>query len=133
MPADESPLAALQSAAEAVRHQLRLNAYDEAAVQRLAEFIEVQRPIIKDEEREGVIKTLGCFLGQCLVQTYGGTWAQNPQGVTGVGLHDVHFFNPFYRVGEQLAKGSEHSVATFFASISERLAAGQPARKNWIQ
>ncbi|MBT2558728.1 hypothetical protein J7E24_13095 [Hymenobacter sp. ISL-91] len=128
---DESPLAALQNAAEAVRHQLRLNTYDAAAVQRLDEFIEVQRPIIKDNEREGVIKALGCFLGQCMVQTYGGTWAQNPQGVTGVGIGEVHFFNPFYRVGEQLVKGSAHSVTAFFASLPERMA-NPPARKTWI-
>ncbi|NVO30750.1 hypothetical protein [Hymenobacter lapidiphilus] len=128
---DESPLAALQNAAEAVRHQLRLNTYDAAAVQRLDEFIEVQRPTIKDDEREGVIKALGCFLGQCMVQTYGATWAQNPQGVTGVGISDAHFFNPFYRVGEQLAKGPAQSVAAFFASVPERMAS-LPARKTWI-
>lgn len=128
---DESPLVALQNAAEAVRHQLRVNAYDAAAVQRLDEFIEVQRPIIKEADREGVITALGCFLGQCLVQTYGGTWAQDPQGNTGVGVNKNSFFNPFYRVSEQLTQGPAQSVAAFFAGVPERLAA-KPGRKSWI-
>ncbi len=128
---DESPLVALQNAAEAVRHQLRVNAYDAEAVQRLDEFIEVQRPIIKETDRQGVITALGCFLGQCLVQTYGGTWAQDPQGTTGVGINSNAFFNPFYRVSEQLTQGPAQSVAAFFAAVPERLAA-KPGRKTWI-
>lgn len=127
----ESPLASLRAAAEAVRHQLQVNAFDAAAVQRLSEFIEVQRPIVKDADKQGVIMALGCFLGQCLVDTYGGTWAQGPDKTTGVGINRAHFFNPFFRVSEQLAKGEAESVVKFFAGIPDRLAA-TPVRKTWI-
>ncbi|MBT9393404.1 hypothetical protein KLP40_09535 [Hymenobacter sp. NST-14] len=128
---EESPLASLRQAAEAVRQQLQVNHFDAAAVLRLDEFIEGQRPIIKEAERQGVITALGCFLGQCLVDTYGGTWAQGPDGTTGVGINQTSFFNPFYRVSEQLTKGPAQSVTAFFAGIPERLAA-QPSRKTWI-
>jgi hypothetical protein len=128
---DENPLAALVAAAEAVRRQLHVNTYDAAAVQCLAAFIEAQRPTIKEAERQGVITALGCFLGQCLVETYQGEWATGRDGTTGVGINEVNFFNPFYRVSEQLTKGLSHSVATFFASVPERLAA-KPGRKTWI-
>ena len=128
---DESPLAALRQAAEAVRHQLRVNAYDAAAVQRLDEFIEGQRASISDADCPGVVTALGCFLGQCLVEVFGGTWAQDPQGNTGVGISNTSFFNPFYRVSEQLAQGPAQSVAAFFARVPERLAA-KPGRKTWI-
>ncbi|GAA4004165.1 hypothetical protein GCM10022408_14830 [Hymenobacter fastidiosus] len=127
----ENPLAALRAAAEAVRHQLQLNSYDEAAVQRLAEFIETQRPTIREADREGVVKALGCFLGQCLVDTYQGTWAAGPDGTTGVGINGNQFLNPFYRVSQQLAQGTKESVADFFASVPARLAA-EPRRKTWI-
>lgn len=128
---EANPLASLVAAAEAVRQQLHVNHFDAAAVQRLAEFIEDQRPTIKETDRPGVITALGCFLGQCLVETYQGTWAKGPDGSTGIGLHDTHFFNPFYRVSEQLTKGLSQSVATFFAGVPERLAA-KPGRKSWI-
>ena len=128
---EESPLASLRQAAEAVRQQLQVNHFDAAAVQRLDAFIEGQRAIIKEAERQGVITALGCFLGQCLVDTYGGTWAQDPQGVTGVGINQTSFFNPFYRVSEQLTQGPAQSVTAFFAGIPERLAA-KPGRKTWI-
>jgi len=119
----ESPLAALHNAAEAVRQQLRLAAFDAEAVQRLADVIEAQRPSITDGSRENTVTALGCFLGQCLVQTYGGQWAAGPDGTTGVGFGGHSFFNPFYRVAEQLAHGRPSSVAVFFAELPERLAA----------
>ncbi|RSK32511.1 hypothetical protein [Hymenobacter metallilatus] len=128
---DENPIAALVTAAEAVRQQLQVNTYDAAAVQRLAEFIEAQRPSIKETERAGVITALGCFLGQCLINTYQGEWAKGRDGSTGVGINHVNFFNPFYRVSEQLTKGLSQSVATFFADVPQRLAA-KPGRKTWI-
>ncbi|MCR5887219.1 hypothetical protein LRS06_05380 [Hymenobacter sp. J193] len=128
----ESPLAALHAAAEAVRQQLQVNAFDAPAVQRLTDFIEAQRATIQPAEREGVVMALGCFLGQCLVDTYQGEWAAGPDGSTGVGLAGKLFFNPFYLVSEQLTKGREQSVAGFFAGIPARLATtGQ--RKSWIK
>ncbi|SNR67740.1 MULTISPECIES: hypothetical protein [Hymenobacter] len=127
----ESPLAALRTAAESVRQQLQVNAFDAFAVQRLAEFIEGQRASIKAPEEEGVIMGLGCFLGQCLVDTYGGTWAKGPDGTTGIGINRTTFFNPFYRVAQHLRRGESESVVTFFAQIPDRLAA-TPTRKNWI-
>ncbi|TGE23399.1 hypothetical protein [Hymenobacter metallicola] len=129
--ASENPLIPLRKAAEAVRQQLQANAFDAAAVQRLDAFIEEQRGNIKDAEREGVISALGCFLGQCLVTTYQGEWALGPDKTTGVGIANKHFFNPFYRVSQQLAHGQKESVAVFFAGIPERLAV-EPRRKNWI-
>ena len=119
----ESPLSTLHNAAEAVRQQLRLAAFDTEAVQQLAEVIEAQRPSLTDSNRESAVTALGCFLGQCLVQTYGGQWAAGPDGTTGVGFSGHSFFNPFYRVAEQLTHGRPASVAVFFTELPERLAA----------
>ncbi|PJJ58786.1 hypothetical protein [Hymenobacter chitinivorans] len=127
----ENPLIALRRAAEAVRQQLQVTDFDAAGVQRLDAFINEQRGSVKDAEREGVISALGCFLGQCLVSTYQGEWALGPDKSTGVGIADKHFFNPFYRVSQQLAHGQKESVAVFFAGVPERLAV-VPRRKNWI-
>ncbi|KUG09424.1 hypothetical protein [Solirubrum puertoriconensis] len=128
----ENPLAHIHQAAEAVRQQLRVNDFDEAAVQRLANFIEEQRPLLNRDNIQGVVVALGAFLGQCMVQGYQGEWATGPDGTTGVGFRGERFFNPFFRVALQFDNGLKESVADFFASIPSRLA--EPVkRKGWIQ
>jgi hypothetical protein len=124
-------LASLHQAAEAVRQQLQVNDFDEAAVQRLAQFIEEQRPLLTRDNVQGVVMALGAFFGQCLVQGYEGEWAAAPDGTTGVGMRGNRFFNPFFRVMLQLDNGLQESVAEFYASIPARLAE-PPQRRGWI-
>jgi hypothetical protein len=129
---DSPEVIALQAAAEQVRTQLNLPAFDTEAVTHLDHFIEVQRGQLAAAEREGVVTALGCFLGQCLVQVYRGEWAAGPDGTTGVGLANRFFFNPFQLVNTQLNEGEKASVAAFFASVPRRLATPPAARKGWI-
>ncbi|WP_375437866.1 hypothetical protein [uncultured Hymenobacter sp.] len=123
----ESPVAALRAAADAVRQQLQAKAYDAIAVRQLADFIETQRNTLSAADRQGVTTALGCFLGQCLVETYGGTWAQGPDNTTGVGINQFHFFNPFFRIAEQFNKGLPESVDIFFGRVPIQLA--NPGRR----
>jgi hypothetical protein len=127
-----NPLDSLLAAAEQVRQQLKLKAFDAEGVAHLDNFIEAQRTTLSPAEREGVVTALGCFLGQSLVQVYRGEWAKGPDGSTGVGLADRFFFNPFYLVNTQLNEGKSASVAAFFASVPRRLAAPAAPRKGWI-
>lgn len=132
--ANSAPTAALVEAAETVRQQLGVSAYNPAAVAELARFVEQERRELrpKTEQHQGVVTALGCFLGECLVRTYGGEWAAGPDGSTGVGLADRLFFNPFYLVERHLHQGEEASVATFFASVPARLAGRAAPRKGGI-
>ncbi|MDO7888097.1 hypothetical protein [Hymenobacter cheonanensis] len=121
---------ALQAAAEQVRQQLGLAAYNEAAVRELDRYIAVQRAELPahSPDREGIVTALGCFLGQCLVHAYHAEWAAGPDGSTGVGLANQLFFNPFYLVHQQLNNGEAASVAGFFRSVPQRLVAASAAR-----
>lgn len=132
MPDNSPETAALQEAAEQVRQQLSLPAYNAAAVEELARFIEAQRASLPPAEREGFVMALGCFLGECLVRTYRAEWAAGPDGSTGIGLAARLFFNPFYLVNQQLNKGLVASVAGFFGSVPGRLVAAGSGRKQWI-
>ncbi|WP_151087587.1 hypothetical protein [Hymenobacter baengnokdamensis] len=134
MPENAPEVTALQAAAEQVRQQLGLPAFDAAAVLELDHFIEVQRTELapSSPDRAGVVTALGCFFGQCLVQAYQAEWAAGPDGSTGVGLANRLFFNPFYLVNEQLDKGPQASVAAFFRSVPQRLAGAAGAKKRWI-
>ena len=129
---EASPLDAIQVAAEQVRAQLKLPAFDAEGVAHLTNFIQAQRGQLGAAERPGVIMALGCFLGQCLVQVYRGEWGTGSDGTTGVGLADRFFFNPFHLVDAQLNEGETASVAAFFASIPSRLKTPPLARKGWI-
>ena len=132
--ADSDLAAALAEAAETVRQQLGVFGYNPAAVAELARFVARERRELqpKTERHQAVVTALGCFLGQCLVETYGGEWAAGPDGATGVGLAGRLFFNPFYLVERQLNQGEEASVLTFFRSVPARLVAKAPPRKDGI-
>ena len=127
-----SPLDSLLAAAEQVRQQLKLKAFDAEGVAHLANFIQAQRDELEPAERLGVIMALGCFLGQCLVQVYRGEWGTGRDGTTGVGLAERFFFNPFHLVDAQLNEGESASVAAFFASVPSRLTTPPAVRKSWI-
>jgi len=134
MPENAPEVTALHAAAEQVRQQLGLPAYNAAAVLELDHFLEVQRAGLpaQSADRTGLVTALGCFLGQCLVSTYHAEWAAGPDGSTGVGLANRLFFNPFYLVNQQLDNGSAASVAAFFASVPQRLVSAAGAKKRWI-
>ena len=123
-----APLDAINAAAEQVRQQLKLKAFDAEGVAHLANFIEAQRGQLSPDERQGVVMALGCFLGQCLVQVYGAEWGTGRDKTTGVGLGGRFCFNPFYLVDAQLNEGESSSVALFFASVPARLMAPVAAR-----
>ena len=127
-----SPVDTLLAAAEQVRQQLSLATFNAEAVAHLANFIQAQRGPLGAAERPGVVMALGCFLGQCLVQTYRGEWGTGRDGTTGVGLGGRFFFNPFQLVDAQLNEGESASVAAFFASVPGRLKAPPAVRKGWI-
>ena len=127
-----TPLESIEEAAQQVREQLNLNAFDAESVAHLDHFIEAQRGQLSDAERSGVIMALGCFLGHCMVRVYRGEWGTGKDGSTGVGLGGRFFFNPFHLVNAQLNEGQSASVATFFASVPRRLQTPTPARKGWI-
>ena len=130
--ASPSPLDSINAAAEQVRAQLKLNAFDAEAVAHLDHFITAQRGQLPAAERPGFVMALGCFLGQCLVQVYRGEWGTGKDGTTGIGLADRFFFYPFHLVDAQLNEGESASVAAFFASVPARLKTLPAARKGWI-
>ncbi|WP_400192171.1 hypothetical protein [Hymenobacter sp. B81] len=121
----------LRTAAEAVRQQLNVSAFDAVAVRALTDFIEQQRHEIEPGARAGVVNALGCFLGQCIINSFGGRWETNEHGVVGVQLGAHTFVRPFVHVDRQLTHGLVESVDGFYQSVPARLQ--QPApRRTWI-
>ena len=78
-----TPLDSINAAAEQVRQQLKLTAFDAEGVAHLDNFIRAQRGQLGPAERPGVVMALGCFLGQCLVAVYRGEWGTGKDRTTG--------------------------------------------------
>lgn len=81
-------------------------------------FIEQQR-IHSDVDKsaiDGLVNTLGSFLGECIIRCYGGYW-QNINGEWCVSFDDKNAVYPFNKVKKQFTNGQEDSIKKFFELI----------------
>lgn len=112
----------IQANAELVRKVAREQlgvtvGYDEAGVRWLDQYIEHQREAAAPDVRERLPNTLGSYLGECVRQTFGGEWVQDPQVGWSVKINDRLSVYPFSKVRKQLASADGESVLGFFTAI----------------
>jgi len=62
---------------------------------------------------------IGCYLGECIIKTYGGTWKLH-EGQWGVFFDDSNAVFPFAKVSKQFQNGHDggDSIFSFFEVIS---------------
>ena len=108
---------ALEDLAAAVSTQLHLQ-YDASAVKFIEGFIERNKGSLDEKGREGLINSLGAFLGQCIIENHGGQWERDKDtGSVAVAFDDDNKAYPFGKVSKQVANGLEDSVYTFYTVI----------------
>lgn len=112
----------IQANAELVRKVAREQlgvtvGYDETGVRWLDHYIEHQREAAAPDVRERLPNTLGSYLGECVRQTFGGEWVQDPQVGWSVKINDRLSVYPFSKVRKQLASADGESVLGFFTAI----------------
>lgn len=105
--------------------------YDEAGVRWLDGYINRQREAAATEVKARLVSTLGSYLGECIRQTYGGDWMQDPEAGWAVQINEKLSVYPFNKVQKQLADGDGESVLSFFTTISALLAAPDSKRRWW--
>ncbi len=91
-------------------------AFDEAAVRWLDGYIDRQHHSGNPDNRDGLVSTLGSFLGECILHSFGGHWAML-DGSWCVRFDEKNAVFPFAKVAKQLENGSEDSVLSFFTVI----------------
>jgi hypothetical protein len=91
-------------------HELR---FDEQGVRWLDGYIQRQHEAGDAKSRDGLVKTLGSFLGECVVGSFGGEWAC-VDDVWCVRFDEKNAVFPFAKVAKQLENGSADSVLSFF-------------------
>ena len=96
---------------------------DSESIKYLSEFITVKSSEFELEEQEAWLNLIGAFLGQAIINVYGGSWIEidtpnaydrdfelsNPC----VELHDGSVCFPFARVQKQLKNGEENSIYSY--------------------
>ena len=107
----------LENLAESVRKQLNLK-YDADSVKFIEGFIERNKGNFEKEESKGLINSLGSFLGQCIIENYGGQWqVDNDTGSVAVAFDDKNKAYPFAKVSKQFENGLEDSGSSFYTII----------------
>ena len=90
--------------------------FDEAGVCWLDGYIQRQHELGNPADREGLVSRLGSYLGECIIESYGGAWAE-VDGSWCVRFDERNAACPFAKVGKQLEDGAEDSVLSFFTLI----------------
>ena len=107
----------LEQLAETVKTQLNLN-YDAESVKFLEGFIERNKGDLEKEEAKGLINSLGSFLGQCIIENYGGQWQIDGEtGSVAIAFDEKNKAFPFGKVSKQFENGLEDSVYSFYTVI----------------
>jgi hypothetical protein len=88
----------------------------------------IRRPGLDEKTLQGLVNTLGAFLGECLVANTPGVWAWSEQQETiGILFPGGGYAFPFNKVRKQLVDGREagDSIAGFFDVVLGFQAAGK--------
>jgi hypothetical protein len=130
----------LEKLAHQVKDFLQLE-YDGHAIEVVDKLIEEQRKLYLGKEREGLINSLGAFVGQCIIENFGGKWQFDPVSKNYcVSFDDENRIYPFVKVAKQFEHGSEDSVRSFFRMIpfifkmeqkAETETKEKPGKKKW--
>jgi hypothetical protein len=107
----------LENLAETVRVQLNLQ-YDTESVKFLEGFIERNKNSFDKEQSQGLIHSLGSFLGQCIIDNYEGQWQHDTETDSiAIVFDNNNKAYPFAKVSKQFDNGLEDSVYSFYTAI----------------
>ena len=107
----------LEKLAETVKAQLNIQ-YDQDSVKFVEGFIERNKSNFDNEESKGLINSLGAYLGQCIIENYGGRWQLDSEtGAIAVAFDDKNKAYPFAKVSKQFDNGLEDSIYSFYTVI----------------
>jgi len=107
----------IEDLANSVKTQLNLE-YDESSVNYIKDFIERNKMQIDKEQWTGLINSMGAFLGQCIIENYGGNWEMEKDTQTiCVAFDEKNKVYPFAKTSKQFENGLEDSIYSMYISI----------------
>lgn len=79
-------------------------------------YINRNRDNLEKDTKERLIDIFGSFLGEAIINNYGGKWALY-EGVVGVHLKGESWAFPFSKVEKQMYEGPEDSIYSFYRVV----------------
>ena len=102
--------------------------FDRESVAWVEGFIErARKRYAPDQQPEGLIMTLGCYLGAAIIEATKGAWFDDDVGGIGVGFPSGDIVFPFAKVRKQFEQGVEggESILSFYTVSVNYIAAGK--------
>lgn len=122
----------LTDLAETVKTELKLK-YDTDSVKYLEGFIERQKTRFSEDKSKGLINSCGAFLGQCIIENYGGKWVRDDNGQVAISFDSQNMVYPFAKVSKQFENGLEDSVYSMYTIIPTVFKLPSKTKKKWWQ
>lgn len=88
--------------------------FDQTGVAWLESYITQSRPNLAADMVDEFVEIAGCFYGECLIETLGGSWARANDGSLAVVMQPHGYTFPFASVARQVAGDEETSIARSF-------------------
>jgi len=105
----------IQQLANSTKTQLDLK-YKAESIKSLEGFIERNKVYIDKNEWSGLINSCSAFLGQCIIENYGGKWIKD-NGEYCVEFDENNKAFPYSKVTKQFENGIEDSIFSFYSAI----------------
>lgn len=118
--------------AEKIKTILKLK-YDSNGAKYVEDFIERNKTQIPKEEWNGLINSCGAFLGQIVIENYGGQWVKDENGSIAVAINDINKVYPFSKVSKQFDDGLEDSIHSMYTIIPTVFKLQPKTKKKWWQ
>jgi len=122
----------LKDLAEKTKMGLNLQ-YDTNGVKFLEGFIERNKTQIPKDQWDGLINSCGAFLGQSIIENYGGHWLRDNSGQFAIAFDDKNMIFPFSKVSKQFDNGLEDSIHSMFTMIPTVFKLPPKTKKKWWQ
>ena len=117
MPEHTDLIKEFERLAESVKNQLNLG-YDAASVKFVEGFIERNKVTDDLVGNDGLINSIGAYLGQCIISCYGGSWEIDPKNQTASIVFDAgNKAFPFSKTAKQFENGLGDSIYSFFTVL----------------
>ncbi len=94
--------------------------FDVAGVRWLDRYINEARQTLASDLVDEFVQLMGCYYGECLLATFGGTWAVSNDQLS-IRMEPLGHTFPFNAVAKQVQHGADASIATAFMTAVEYL------------
>jgi hypothetical protein len=118
--------------AEKLKSSLNIK-YNDEGVKFLEGFIERNKTQIEIEDWYGLINSCGAFLGQSIIENYGGEWMQEENEQICIAFDEKNKVFPFSKVGKQFENGIEDSIYEMYTTLPKVFKIEKKAKKKWWQ